>query len=51
VEKKKKARTFKVDSVERATKYQPFGEKELDCFVFFRKGEKEDGGGGGFGFG
>jgi hypothetical protein len=41
----KKARTFKVDSGERAAKYQPFDEKELDCFVFLRKGEKEDGGG------
>jgi hypothetical protein len=48
---KNKARTFKVDSGERAAKYQPFGEKELNCFVFLRKGEEEDGGGGGFGFG
>jgi hypothetical protein len=49
--KKNKARTFKVDSGERAAKYQPFSEKKLDYFVFLRKGEKEDGGGGGFGFG
>jgi hypothetical protein len=48
---KNKARTFKVDSGERVTKYRPFGEKELDCFVFLRKGEEDDEEGGGFGFG
>jgi hypothetical protein len=36
---------------ERAAKYRPFGEKELDCFVFLRKGEEEDEEGGGFDFG
>jgi hypothetical protein len=40
---KNEARTFKVDSGERATKYRPSGEKELDYFVFLRKGEEENG--------
>jgi hypothetical protein len=49
--KKNKARTFKVDSGERAAKYRSFGEKELDCFVFLRKGEEEDEEGAWFDFG
>jgi hypothetical protein len=49
--KKYEARTFKVDSGERAAKYRLSGEKELNYFVFLRKGEEEDEGGGGFGFG